>query len=72
MIGADKSSSQKEPPKVLSTNPADCTVTLENLFEANEQRYKGTGILRSINIMPQIELDQLAGEEGGRGVSTPC
>jgi predicted phage terminase large subunit-like protein len=46
MFGADKSSSQKEPPKVLSTNPNDCTVTLEDLFEANETRYDRSRILR--------------------------
>lgn len=46
MIPADKSSSQKEPSKVLSTDPAQCTVTLQDLFEANEQRSSRGGILR--------------------------
>lgn len=46
MISADKSSLDKEPDKVLSTDPSQCTVTLEDLFEANEQRSRRTGVLR--------------------------
>ena len=46
MVGADKSSSQKEPPKLLSTNPAMCTVTLTDLFEDNELNNKRNNILR--------------------------
>jgi predicted phage terminase large subunit-like protein len=46
MIPADMAPSQKEEAKVLSTDPTKCTVTLEDLFEANEQRFKGSGILR--------------------------
>jgi predicted phage terminase large subunit-like protein len=45
MIAAENSSSEKEPAKVLSTDPSKCTVTLEDLFEMNEQRSKH-GILR--------------------------
>lgn len=37
MIPADTSSSKKEEAKVLSTNPALCTVTLDDLFQDNEQ-----------------------------------
>lgn len=46
MIPADKSSSTKEVAKVLSTNPSECTVTLEDLFEANEARGNKTSVLR--------------------------
>lgn len=46
MIPADKSSSTQEPAKVFSTVPGQCTVTLEDMFEANEQRRTTTGILR--------------------------
>jgi predicted phage terminase large subunit-like protein len=46
MVGASKDYSQKVPPKILSTNPSTCTVTLEDLFEANEQRGNRTDILR--------------------------
>lgn len=46
MISADKSSQDKEPDKVLSTDPSQCTVTLEDLFEDNEQRNRRTGVLR--------------------------
>lgn len=46
MIPADASSAEEGPPKVLSTNPAECTVTLEDLFEANESRKGRSGNLR--------------------------
>jgi len=46
MISADSSSQVKEEPKVFSTFPGLCTVTLEDLFEANEMRNTTTGILR--------------------------
>jgi len=46
MVSADKSSGQKEEPKVLSTNPSQCTVTLTDLFEDNEQRGSKAGYLR--------------------------
>lgn len=46
MIPADKSSVDHGPPKVFSTNPSQCTVTLNDLFEDNEQRKTRTGILR--------------------------
>lgn len=46
MIPADSSSLVREPDKVLSTDPSKCTVTLEDLFEANEMRGNRTGILR--------------------------
>jgi len=46
MISADSSSQFKEEPKVFSTVPGLCTVTLEEMFEANEQRSTKTGILR--------------------------
>jgi predicted phage terminase large subunit-like protein len=45
MIPAEKSSSEKEPVKLLSTDPSQCTVTLEDLFVDNEERRK-RGILR--------------------------
>lgn len=46
MIPADQSSSQAENQKVFSTHAGQCTVTLDDLFEANEQRRNKTGILR--------------------------
>lgn len=46
MISADASSLLKPIEKVFSTNPATCTVTLEDMFEANEQRGNKTGSLR--------------------------
>jgi predicted phage terminase large subunit-like protein len=46
MVPADKSSMDQDAPKVISTDPSKCTVTLEDLFEANEQRRNRTGILR--------------------------
>ena len=46
MIPADKSSSEKEEPKVLSTNPNLCTVTLTDLFEDNETRKSYRGATR--------------------------
>ena len=38
MISGSKPVPEKEKPKVLSTDPALCTVTLTDLFEANERR----------------------------------
>ena len=32
-------------PKVFSTNPRDCTVTMNDLWEANEKRYKKQSVL---------------------------
>lgn len=46
MISADSSSQMKEEEKVFSTVPGLCTVTLEDMFEANEMRSTKTGILR--------------------------
>lgn len=46
MIPAEQSSLEKATPKVFSTIPGQCTVTLEDLFEANEQRGNKTGVLR--------------------------
>jgi len=46
MIPADNASTEKKESKVFSTNPALCTVTLEDMFEANEQRYVKSGNLR--------------------------
>lgn len=38
MISGAKAGPEAEKPKVLSTDPAQCTVTLTDLFEANERR----------------------------------
>lgn len=38
MIPASASSGEQAEPKMFSTMPGQCTVTLEDLFEANEQR----------------------------------
>lgn len=46
MIAPDKSSSEKPPEKLLSTDPNLCTVTLEDLFEANENRRSPYGVTR--------------------------
>jgi len=46
MIPAEKSSTTEEKPKVFSTDPGKCTVTLDDLWEANEQRKAYSGILR--------------------------
>lgn len=46
MISADSSSLVKEETKVFSTVPGLCTVTLEDMFEANEMRSTTTGTLR--------------------------
>jgi len=46
MIPADASSADQGPPKVFSTVPGQCTVTLEDLFEDNEQRRGKSGNLR--------------------------
>lgn len=35
-----------EKKKLLSTNPGECTVTLTDLFEANERKYKSTKSIR--------------------------
>ena len=44
MVSGKRAADPVEKPKVLSTDPESCTVTLEDLFEANEQSrlYKGT------------------------------
>jgi hypothetical protein len=34
---------KKEPPKILSTDPGMCNVTLSDLFSANERRHKRSG-----------------------------
>lgn len=46
MIPADVSSLHREPEKVFSTEPGKCTVTLEDLFEANETSRSRVGNLR--------------------------
>jgi predicted phage terminase large subunit-like protein len=46
MIPGDKSSTDQKVEKVFSTHPGKCTVTLEDLFEANEQRRGRSGNLR--------------------------
>ena len=46
MISADKSTSEPVREKIFSTHPGQCTVTLEDMFEANEQRHTKTGSLR--------------------------
>lgn len=46
MIPADASSAEQGPSKVFSTHPGQCTVTLDDLFEANEQRGSKSGNLR--------------------------
>ena len=46
MIAADISSQSKPVEKVFSTDPSKCTVTLDDMFEANEQRKTRTGSLR--------------------------
>jgi predicted phage terminase large subunit-like protein len=46
MIPADKSSTPQKKDKVFSTNAATCTVTLDDMWEANEQRVTKTGSLR--------------------------
>ena len=38
MIKGNPIDTEKDKPKILSTNPGDCTVTLNDLFEANEKR----------------------------------
>lgn len=40
MIAGNRVAAPAEEPKVLSTDPAKCTVTLEDMFEANEKRGK--------------------------------
>jgi hypothetical protein len=40
MIPGHASPSEPEKPKVLSTDPEECTVTLKDLFEAHESRGK--------------------------------
>jgi predicted phage terminase large subunit-like protein len=39
MISGRKPGPAAEKPKVFSTNPVDCTVTLTDMFEANEQKH---------------------------------
>jgi predicted phage terminase large subunit-like protein len=46
MISADSSFFEKTEEKVFSTNPSLCTVTLDDLFEDNEQRRGRAGVLR--------------------------
>jgi predicted phage terminase large subunit-like protein len=46
MIAANGSSISKVKPKVFSTHADQCTVTLDDMFEANEQRYSRAGVLR--------------------------
>ncbi len=42
MVSGHPKAGEPERPKVLSTDPAECTVTLTDMFEANEQRsHKG-------------------------------
>lgn len=46
MVAADGSSLAMPKPKVFSTNPSLCTVTLEDMFDANENRHGKLGNLR--------------------------
>lgn len=46
MVSGHPASAKAEAPKILSTDPATCTVTLDDLFEAHERRTKQSGILR--------------------------
>jgi predicted phage terminase large subunit-like protein len=47
MVPADEASFLKERPKVFSTEPGQCTVTLDDMWEANESRIGNkSGILR--------------------------
>jgi predicted phage terminase large subunit-like protein len=46
MVSADTSSVKKSVEKVFSTNPATCTVTLDDMWEANEQRGSKTRSVR--------------------------
>ena len=45
MIAADPAPAEEDKPKVMSTDPALCTVTLDDLFEANEDR-RHRGVIR--------------------------
>ena len=49
MIPADQSSTKKEEPKVFSTHAGKCTVTLDDLFEANERRVGSRAAVLRIN-----------------------
>lgn len=46
MIPAEASSGEAGEPKVFSTHPGQCTVTLDDLFEDNESRKTTYGNLR--------------------------
>ena len=46
MIPAEASSADQGEPKVFSTFPDQCTVTLDDLFEANDKRGTKFGNLR--------------------------
>jgi predicted phage terminase large subunit-like protein len=45
MMPGDKAKPPKPPPKIFSTDPATCTVTMNDMWEANSGR-KGKGYLR--------------------------
>jgi hypothetical protein len=40
MVRGRPAASPEAAPKLFSTNPHDCTVTMNDLWEANEKRYK--------------------------------
>lgn len=44
MIAGHAKAPPPAPPKIISTNPSDCTVTLNDLWEANERRYNRTTV----------------------------
>ena len=46
MIPAEQSTLTESKPKVFSTNPATCTVTLDDLWEMNEQKTTNNRVLR--------------------------
>jgi predicted phage terminase large subunit-like protein len=46
MVRGRPTPGNEERPKVLSTDPSQCTVTLEDLFQANEGRARSRGTLR--------------------------
>jgi predicted phage terminase large subunit-like protein len=46
MVAGRKSDPQADRPKVFSTNPAACTVTLNDMFEANERGNRPAGSVR--------------------------
>lgn len=45
MMPGDVLQREKEKPKIFSTNPEECNVTLEDMWQANERKYK-RGVIR--------------------------